>query len=87
MSNNDFCKLFNSEKYGQILAIADTDEQGYPSVQFKFQPKDLGVCGICSSFKDDDEDEAWYKVDLYFNSLDLPKAEELVGKIIDNLLQ
>lgn len=50
-----FAKLFDHEKYGQLLVKLDTDNEGDPEVRTYFKPKGLGVCSVAAGFKDDDE--------------------------------
>lgn len=85
---NDFCKVFNSEKYGQILAIADTNDEGYPALIVKLQPKGMGICGPEYKFTDSDEQEAWRKVDKLFDDFNIDKAEKIaeeLNKICDKM--
>ncbi len=82
----DFCKLFKSEKYGQILVIADINEEGHPSVMVKLVPEGMGICGPTYAFTDSDEDAAWDKVDKVFESFNLEKAES-VAKDLSEICQ
>lgn len=77
----DFCKVFSSEKYGQILAIADTNDEGYPSLIVKLQPKGMGVCGPEDKFTDSNEEDAWRKVDKLFDDFNLEKAEKVAEEL------
>lgn len=77
----DFCKVFNSEEFGQILVMKDTLEDGCPAVFVKFIPEGFGLCGQDFSFDDDDEDVAWEKVDKFFDEIDLEKAEALAKDV------
>ncbi len=72
-----FCKIFESEEYGQILVIKDTNEKHQPQVSVKFIPQGLGVCGPDFAFSDEDEDLAWEKVDKLFDSLEFEQVESL----------
>lgn len=78
---SDFCKLFNSDKYGQILVIADTNSKGHPSVCIKVVPEGMGICSPEYSFTDDDEMVAWEKVDKLFESIDLTMAEKIAEEV------
>ena len=77
----DFCKIFVSEKHGQILVTKDTDERHQPSVSVKFIPKGLGLCGPGFSFSDEDEMKAWERVDTLFEELNLERCEELAEEV------
>lgn len=65
---SDFCKVFRHEKYGQILAKIDANDDGIPEVRWYVQPPDLGVCTIAVSFTDDDE--GWALADKAFEKSD-----------------
>lgn len=80
---SDFCKLFNSDKYGQILVIADTNSEGHPSVCVKLVPEGMGICSPEYSFTNEDESVAWDKVDKLFESFDLAMAEKIAEEICD----
>ena len=79
----EFCKIFESEVYGQILVIKDTNEKGYPQVTVKFIPEGLGVCGPDFAFSDEDEMVAWEKVDCLFDKIDLEQAEGIAKNVND----
>lgn len=79
----DFCKVFNSDEFGQILVMKDVREDGYPAVFVKFIPKGFGLCGPDFAFTDDDEDVAWKKVDKLFDKIDFEKAEALAKEVCE----
>lgn len=57
-----FCKLFETQKYGQLLLVLDKDEEqdDYPALTLSFQPPNLGVCNVKMSFDPNkDEDMCW----------------------------
>ena len=81
-----FCKIFESEEYGQILVIKDTNEKHQPQVSVKFIPQGLGVCGPDFAFSDEDESVAWDKVDRLFNNIGLDEAESLAKETYDMCL-
>ena len=55
MKPENFAKLFEDEKYGQILVMLDTNENGEPCVKIMAQPPGLGVCAFALSFKDEED--------------------------------
>jgi len=77
-----FAKLYNSEKYGQILVKNDTDsEDGSPEVRFYAQPEGFGICSLALGFKD--SDEGFDSADEAFNNVDQEKAEEIISKMFE----
>jgi len=73
-----FAKLFESPKYGQILAKLDTHHEDHtPEVRFYVQPKKLGVCSFALGFEDDDR--GWELAEKAFEKADLEIAEEGVA--------
>lgn len=73
-----FAKLFESPKYGQILAKLDTDpEEHAPEVRFYVELKNLGVCSFAIGF--DDSDQGWNQAERAFEKCDLEIAEEGVA--------
>lgn len=76
-----FCKLFESEKFGQILVMKDTRDDGAPAVFVKFIPQGMGVCGPDYAFNDDNEDDAWDKVDKLFDSITLESCEKIAAEV------
>lgn len=77
----DFCKIFNSETYGQILVTVGTDDRGTPSVSVMSNPEGCGVCAVSLKFKDEDETLAWEKADKAFEKFDLQYAESMAEKL------
>lgn len=81
MSKQDFCKIFESEKYGQILMVNDpNDEDGKPQVSLSFNClSDFVVCSVNLKFHSfDDADSA-------FEKLDIEMAEYKVKEVVDSL--
>ncbi|SOC56422.1 hypothetical protein SAMN05421509_10732 [Chromohalobacter canadensis] len=73
-----FAKLFESPKYGQILAKLDTHHEDHtPEVRFYVKPKNFGVCSFALSFKDDGQ--GWDLAEKAFEKTDLALAEEGVA--------
>jgi hypothetical protein len=78
----EFCKIFESVEFGQILVIKDTrEDDGVPSVFIKFEPEGMGICGPTYSFTDEDEDEAWVKADKMFDGLNLDEVESVAREV------
>lgn len=73
---NKFAKLFESEKYGQIL-VKNDDEDGVPQLQVFFQPEGLGVCRSAITFTEDDD--GYDKCDAAFEKCDLELAETIIS--------
>lgn len=79
----DFCKVFNSEEFGQILVMKDTREDGCPTVFVKLIPEGFGLCGPDFAFTDNDDDVAWENVDKLFDKIDFEKAEALAKEVCE----
>ena len=81
---SEFFKIFKSEKYGQILVINDTNDEGMPSVQIKFNiPSKLGTCSINAAFADSREgfDSASY----LFETSTKEKVIKLIAKTLSSV--
>ena len=68
----NFCKVFYTDKYDQILVKIDHAEDGTPEVRFYIQPDNLGVCSIAAKY--DSTDDGWDKAEAYFEKIDEPLA-------------
>ena len=78
-----FCKIFDSSEYGQILVKIDRHpETGNPEVRFFIQPEKLGVCSISFGFTDDED--GWHSADRNFYNTDLAYAEKIAKQIIES---
>ena len=76
-----FAKLFESEKYGQIVAmLTDNDETGKPQISFYCMPGEpLGLCQRNIGFEDSDKGEkARAKA---FDNVDLAVAEVAAAEV------
>lgn len=72
-----FAKLFESEKYGQIVVFRQlNDEFDEPEVRLFAKPAGLGVCSVAVGFED--SLTAADSADDFFNILELDTCEELV---------
>lgn len=67
-----FCKLFETEKHGQILVKLDGNNEGAPEVRFYAAPEGLGVCSVAALYTDDDA--GWDRAEEYFARVDQTKA-------------
>lgn len=79
---NKFAKLYETEKFGQILVKIDHAPDGNePEVRFHIMPPNLGVCSFALSWLDNDP--SWDKAEKYFEEVNENKAIEMAQKIID----
>ncbi len=82
----DYCKLFETKKYGQILVMNDTGDDGRPVLKVMFNlGGDYGVCSIDAIFKDDDG-KGIERADKAFNAMTEEKAYAAVSKVVDDFL-
>lgn len=77
--NDNFAKIFHSERYGQLLVTCDVDEEHKPGVRLAFRPPDLGVCWLGVHF--DDTESGWDKAEEAFHKMDLEGAENMINLI------
>lgn len=82
MKPKRFCKILDSEKYGQILVRLDTNDEGDPCVTITVNACDMYVSSILSGFKDDVTDERLLEV---LDSLNLEQCEPFAKKITEML--
>lgn len=77
-----FAKMFNSSKFGQLLALRSTEnDQGNPEVRVFCEPQQLGVCSGALIFNDS---EAGFDAqEKALRELTLERAEKLVEDIFD----
>lgn len=77
-----FAKIFETEKYGQILLKFDANENGNPEIRAYIQPKDLGVCSLAAS-ADNDDDETWDEFEnVFLNEFNEEEAIELLQPLL-----
>lgn len=74
-----FAKLFETEKYGQILVIKNKDDDGFPQVQFNVYPKNMGICASAIGFPK--TSQGWSDQDACFDSVDEQTAVNAVYDI------
>lgn len=67
-----FAKLFESKKFGQILAVNDSTEDGKPVVRITIEPPNYGMCSLGPQFSEGE----WEKADAFFEKLDIETAEK-----------
>lgn len=75
-----FCKLFETEEYGQILAKFDESEAGKPELRIYIQPPDLGVCSI--SLEWPDTEQGWELAETALEDLVEDKAKRIAESIL-----
>ena len=75
-----FCKLFETEKYGQILVKLDRayNNDG-AELRIYVQPEGLGVCSIATLYGDTERD--WARAESALANLDQAKAERVAASI------
>lgn len=76
-----FAKLFESEVYGQILVLMDTEE-GDPVLKISVCPPGLGVCSCTIKFEDDDADLD--DQEKAFSEFTQEMGEEIAASIFEN---
>lgn len=76
-----FCKLFETEEYGQILAKFDESDKGNPELRFYIQPPDLGVCSI--SLEWPDTDGGWSLAETALAHCTEEKAKTIAKSILE----
>lgn len=77
-----FCKIFESDTYGQILVMKDIVD-GFPAVSVRFVPEGMGLSGPDLKSTHEDEDKAWAGVDKVFDSITLHVAESTVAAVVE----
>ena len=76
---SDFAKLFQSEKYGQLVVIMQGSDDGRPELRIFMQPSGYGVCSMGLQYED--SDSGWGKCEANFEKADLAWAERMVQPI------
>lgn len=77
-----FAKLFENEKYVQILVKIDSDES--PEVRTYFKPEGLGVCSFAVAFED--SDDGWDKAEAYFELLTENQCIKMIDSAMNDLI-
>lgn len=81
-----FAKLFETEEYGQILFLLETDVEGsdgiHPvAITMKVAPEGLGVCSLVFGYKEEKLDKA----ESVFESIDEEEAKKLASSLFTQL--
>ncbi len=79
-----FCKIVESEKFGQFLIQKKVDGDDFPCVEITFLIGEIRARPEYS-FKDEDEDEAWSKVDKTFDGLNVETCEAIAEDIANTV--
>ena len=78
-----FAKLFESEKYGQVLFVLDVGRDGGPTITVSCEPKDYGVCSITTKFEE--SAEGWEDAEDLLNMTELEHADAWAKQINENV--
>ena len=70
-----FAKLYETEKYGQLLVKLDTGAQGEPEIRFYFEPKGLGVCSYSLEYPNN-----WDTAEAAFECVNEARAIAIVAQ-------
>jgi len=73
-----FAKIFETEKYGQILVKFDESDENTPEIRFYFKPTDMGVCSLAAQYKDTEKDRELSRD--YFEKVDEFSAIAVIDK-------
>lgn len=73
-----FAKIFNSQKFGQILVKRDSEDDE-PNVTISYHTEQTGLLNITIGFDKHDQSEA--QRDTLFNRLDESKIDELLAQV------
>lgn len=79
-----FCKIFETEKYGQILARMAMNENNDPEIVISIMmPSPLDVCSIQIAFTSTSDESALANRESFMQWLDEEKALEYAYVIMD----
>ena len=76
-----FAKMFDSERFGQLVVMIDTNDVGDPVIFVYGNPENLGTYSVGIGFPD--EDEGWDNRDSVFADLTLEHAESIAAPIFE----
>lgn len=76
-----FCKVFESKKFGQIVAMRDTNNQDNPCIKLYVEPETMGICTTVLGYNE--EDDGYAKRDAVFDALTLEKSEIYVTPVFE----
>lgn len=85
MSN--FAKVYETEQYGQILALMQNNDDGDPEIRFFAKPPGLGVSSIALSFGDSNDDESWDRQEKAWELVNEEAATGAVKSMFDMLAE
>jgi len=71
----NFAKMYNSERYGQLLIIKDTNENGDLKINVLCHPPGMGVCTIGLGYENEEDWEA------AFEAADADMAEKIAAEV------
>ena len=81
-----YAKIFDSEKFGQILvAVNEDSDDGQASIEINFRLPELGINKACLNFTDEDYDVAYKRAYEAFEHLTLDMVEGTVQNVFDSL--
>ncbi len=70
-----FCKVYETEEYGQIVVQLDESQEGEPEVKLSFRTPLGGVSSVRIGFED--TDDGWFDRGIMFDNY-----TELMSKLI-----
>jgi hypothetical protein len=76
-----FAKIFESERFGQLLVVAGTGDDGEPELKITGKPKGFGLSSICVGFPS--TERGWLGLDNSFEKMDLEAAESAVTDMFE----
>lgn len=76
-----FCKIFETEEYGQIVALRESGNEG-PEMRIYFRPSGLGTCHARFGFTDDEAGED--KADAALANLTEEAATSVVSELFNH---
>ena len=72
-----FAKLFETEKFGQILVKIDKGEDESPEIRVYVSPPKLGICSWAAGYPD--SDEGWDTAEKAFEEKFTPEFAESIA--------
>ena len=76
-----FAKLFEDDEIGQILIFKDTDDEGCPVLAIKFDYGEYGYVTYKCGFKDNENEDAYSKLDMAFEKADKKFALKVIKAV------
>jgi len=81
-----FAKLYEKTKYGQILVMLDSTDEGEPVIKYCCQPEGLGVCYALSPPFENSEN-GWFIAEQVLKDETRKSASEMVEVLILTALE